>query len=244
MTAPSTPRRLADRGGLGEILAGVISAAQRTTAASAVSVLDCGGGTGSMAVPIAAEGAEVTVVDTSADALATLSRRATEAGVAQRVRGVQGELETLPMHVPGGVFDLVLLHDVLGMVDDPSALLVAAAALTRPGAVVSIQVANPAATVVSRAAAGDLSGAREALRGAADSRPRDIELGRLVELVAAAGLRAERRVGLTAISGWIAAGSPGRPQPELATLDREVAELSPFREIAPALLVLARRPAQ
>jgi len=51
-------------------------------------VLDCGGGSGTYAVPLAARGASVTVVDISADALATLARRAAEAGVGDRVRGV------------------------------------------------------------------------------------------------------------------------------------------------------------
>ena len=39
-------------------------------------VLDCGGGTGRFAVPLAAAGATVTVLDVSVDALATLRRRA------------------------------------------------------------------------------------------------------------------------------------------------------------------------
>ncbi|MDQ1743527.1 MAG: hypothetical protein QOE23_1866, partial [Pseudonocardiales bacterium] len=58
-------------------------------------VLDCGGGSGGLAVPLAAEGAVVTVVDVSIDALATLMRRAAEAGVSDRVTAVQGEAESL-----------------------------------------------------------------------------------------------------------------------------------------------------
>ncbi len=58
-------------------------------------VLDCGGGSGTFAVPLAADGARVTVVDISADALATLSRRAAEAGVADRVVPVAGDVEAL-----------------------------------------------------------------------------------------------------------------------------------------------------
>lgn len=227
---------------MGAILAEVVSAARRGSSGAPVTVLDCGGGTGSLAVPIAAEGADVTVVDTSVDALATLSRRASEAGVADRVHGVQGELETLSTYVPGGAFDLVLLHDVLEIVDDPGALLAAATGLTRPGAVVSVRVANPAATVLSRAAAGDLPGALAVLRGSAGAGVRGVEPIRLAELITAAGLRVERTIGLDVVSGWIAAGPTGRSEPDLITLDREAAERSPFREIAPAVLVLARRP--
>ena len=48
-------------------------------------VVDLGGGTGGLAVPIAALGHHVTVVDPSPDALAALTRRAGDAGVADRV---------------------------------------------------------------------------------------------------------------------------------------------------------------
>ena len=53
--------------------------------------LDVGGGTGGFAVPLAELGHRVTVVDPSPDALAALQRRAAEAGVADRVRAVQGD---------------------------------------------------------------------------------------------------------------------------------------------------------
>jgi S-adenosylmethionine-dependent methyltransferase len=63
--------------------------------AASATALDCGGGTGRFAVPLAAAGVTVTVLDVSADALATLRRRASEAGVAERVRAVQGDVESL-----------------------------------------------------------------------------------------------------------------------------------------------------
>src|SRR5690606_38224364 len=56
-----------------------------------LTVVDVGGGTGGFAVPLAEAGHQVTVVDASPDALAALTRRATEAGVADRVRAVQGD---------------------------------------------------------------------------------------------------------------------------------------------------------
>ena len=60
-------------------------------------VLDIGGGTGGFAVRVAELGHRVTVVDPSPDALAALDRRAreSEAGVAERVTGQQGDLSTL-----------------------------------------------------------------------------------------------------------------------------------------------------
>ena len=63
-------------------------------------VLDVGGGSGMFAVPLARLGHDVTVVDPSADALATLRRRADTAGVGDRVRGIQGDGDLLHEVVP------------------------------------------------------------------------------------------------------------------------------------------------
>lgn len=65
-------------------------------------VLDVGGGSGTLAVPLARLGHDVTVVDPSADALATLTRRAQTAGVGERVHGVQGDGDQLHEVVPAG----------------------------------------------------------------------------------------------------------------------------------------------
>ncbi|MGL5860198.1 MAG: methyltransferase domain-containing protein, partial [Phycicoccus sp.] len=67
-------------------------------------VLDLGGGTGGTAVPLAAAGHDVTVVDPSPDALAALRRRAGESGVTSRVRALQGDTDTVGrLRSPGGV---------------------------------------------------------------------------------------------------------------------------------------------
>ncbi|MCZ9336940.1 class I SAM-dependent methyltransferase, partial [Streptomyces sp. TRM76130] len=65
-------------------------------------------------------GHHVTVVDPSPDALFALERRAAEAGVADRVRGVQGDAHGLFDVVERGGYDVVLCHGVLEYVDDPA----------------------------------------------------------------------------------------------------------------------------
>src|ERR1700710_1873979 len=91
-------------------------------------VLDVGGGSGMFAVPLAQLGHDVTVVDPSADALATLHRRADTAGVGAQVRGLQGDGDRMHDVLAAGSpapgdpddeFDLVLCHSVLEVVDDP-----------------------------------------------------------------------------------------------------------------------------
>src|SRR5215468_3499645 len=74
---------------LQEVLAG--RAAQ--TGRAALDIVDVGGGTGGFAVPFAALGHHVTVVDPSPDALAAAQRRAAEMRVA--LTAVQGEADGL-----------------------------------------------------------------------------------------------------------------------------------------------------
>ena len=117
-------------------------------------IVDIGGGTGGFAVRLAAQGHTVTVVDPSPDALAALDRRADEAGVADLVTGVQGDVADLEAHVEAGTADVVLCHGVLEVVPEPAAALRTIAGVLRPGGLLSLLVAQRHAAVVARAMAG------------------------------------------------------------------------------------------
>src|SRR5258706_15188171 len=84
-----------------------------------LTAVDVGGGTGGFAVPLAQAGHDITVVDPSPDALAALNRRAAEAGVAERIHGIQGDTDSLLDLVGAGDADVVLCHSVLEIVDSP-----------------------------------------------------------------------------------------------------------------------------
>ncbi|KQP84984.1 bifunctional 2-polyprenyl-6-hydroxyphenol methylase/3-demethylubiquinol 3-O-methyltransferase UbiG [Aeromicrobium sp. Leaf291] len=122
-------------------------------------VLDVGGGTGGDAVRLAALGHRVTVVDPSPDALASLGRRAAEAGVEDYVVGVLADTSDLGEHVAAASTDLAVLHGVLEYVDDPAEALAAVAGVLRPSGVVSVVVAGRPAAVLARAITGDFDGA-------------------------------------------------------------------------------------
>jgi SAM-dependent methyltransferase len=223
------------------------AAVQSAPRGGAFAVLDCGGGTGSLAVPLAELGATVTVVDISADALAILVRRARESGVAERIRPVQGELESLAEAVPSNSFDLVLAHGVLEAVDDRAAALLALSAAARPGGLVSLVIGNPVAGVLSRVLAGDLAAALTALAASTGVQPvpgpSRFDAAGADELCAAAGLAVEQVHGLGVFTEFAAGRDLSDVDGEaLAALEAMASSIAPYRDIANRLHVLARRP--
>jgi S-adenosylmethionine-dependent methyltransferase len=123
-------------------------------------IVDVGGGTGGFAVPLAALGHRVTVVDPSPDALAALQRRADEAGVAETVRGEQGDAGSLLPVVGRYAADLVICHGVLEYVDDPRTAAEDVIDVVRPGGFLSLLVANRLGAVLARAVSGRFVEAR------------------------------------------------------------------------------------
>lgn len=214
--------------------------AAQSGGAGELRVLDCGGGSGSLAVPLAAQGAEVTVVDVSIDALAVLMRRAAESGVSDRVTAVQGEAESLTDLLPSGHFHVVLAHEVLEALPSVSVGLEQIAAVLRPGGVTSIVTGNPVAVVLGRALAGDLDGALESLRRTHENH---LRLATLVEACEQAQLAVESVEGLGVFTELVSGIELDRPgaMTALAELEVAAAGLSPFREIAAKLHLTARR---
>lgn len=147
----------------------VVDAVRTAGGDGPLDVLDLGGGTGGDAVRLAQLGHRVTVVDPSPDALASLHRRALEAGLDEPVTGVLGDSADLLDHVEASAFDLVVCHGVLEHVDDPDEALSTIATVLRPGGHVSVMVAGRNAAVAARALAGDFVAAQALLaRTAAD----------------------------------------------------------------------------
>lgn len=225
-------------------------AAARSRLGAAPRVLDVGGGTGGWAVPLACSGCPVTVVDPSPNALATLNRRAAEAGVGRLVSPVQGDADSLAEAVAPASADLVLGHGVLEVVEDPAGALRALAEAVAPGGAVSLLVANRYAAVLVRALAGRLAEARRILNdpqgrlSASDSLLRRFDTTALVELVKASGLVLELVQGDSVVAelipGVVLEAHPGATE-ALAELELAAAGRAPLRDIASRLHALARR---
>ncbi|GIH19036.1 class I SAM-dependent methyltransferase [Rugosimonospora africana] len=211
-------------------------------------VVDVGGGTGGFAVPLAETGHRVTVVDASPDALAALTRRAAEAGVAGRVAAIQGDGDRLAELVPAGSADLILCHSLLEVVDDPAEVVHALAATLRPGGALSVVVANRAAAVLSRAMNGHLDAAGALLRdpdgraGPGDKLRRRFDPAEAAALLGAAGLTVEKIQGVRVLADLVPGGVADADPDALLAFELAAAELPPYRDIATALHVYARKP--
>lgn len=220
-----------------------VKAAGRQT----LDVLDTGGGSGNFAVPVAGLGHRVTVVDPSPNALFALERRAAEAGVADRVRGVQGDAGGLFEVVERGGYDAVLCHGVLEYVDDPAQGVRNAVAALRADGVLSLLAAGLGGAVLARALAGHFTEARQALDdpdgrwGTGDPVPRRFTAEQLTGLVEAAGLRIGAvhgvRVFADLVPGGLVDTEPGAMD-ALLKLEAAAAELAAFHSVATQLHVL------
>ncbi|AVT32728.1 MULTISPECIES: methyltransferase domain-containing protein [unclassified Plantactinospora] len=214
-----------------------------------LTVLDVGGGTGGFAVPLAEAGHRVTVVDASPDALAALTRRAAEAGVADRVRAVQGDGDALAGLVEPASVDLVLCHAVLEVVDDPAGVVGAIGTALRPGGAASVLVANRAAAVLSRVTNGHLEVAATLLRdpdghaGPRDTLRRRYDAEGAAALLEAAGLTVEQTHGVRVFADLIPAVAAEADPPALLELELAASALPPYRDIAAQLHLFARRAA-
>jgi SAM-dependent methyltransferase len=209
-----------------------------------LSVVDVGGGTGGFAVPLAEAGHTVTVVDPSPDALAALLRRAADAGVANRVFGLQGDADSLADLVPAAESDLVLCHAVLEVVDDPGGVSAALSRVLRPGGAASVLVANRAAAVLSRAIAGQFRLAAELL---AQQEPRGSKLGRrfdtveIAALLEAEGLAVEQVHGVRVVADLVPGVIADADPEALVAFELAASAEAPYRDFATQLHVLARR---
>ena len=203
-------------------------------------LVDLGGGTGGVAIPLAVRGHRVTVVDPSPDALASLERRAAEAGVTERVHGLQGDAAELGRLFPAGQTDAVICHRVLDVVDSPREALAAMGALLRPGGALSLLAGLRHAAVLTQALAGHIALAR---RNYAD--PRRLGYDQVIALVEEAGFLVLASHGIGAIADQVpermVEAEPGAYE-ELVALEAEISQDPAFRALAPNVHVFAQRP--
>jgi S-adenosylmethionine-dependent methyltransferase len=127
--------------------------------------LDVGAGTGATAIRLARLGFHVTLLDSSKAMLDIAKLAAETTGVTNRVTFVEGDAAQLTSLCSATPFDVVLCHNVLEFVDDPTSVLRDAARLLRyASGILSIVVRNQAGEVFKAAIlAGNLAAAETTL---------------------------------------------------------------------------------
>ncbi|MCW2811575.1 MAG: putative methyltransferase [Friedmanniella sp.] len=205
-------------------------------------VVDLGGGTGGLAISLAERGHRVTVIDPSPDALASLDRRTSDAGLGGRIRGVQGDAADLVSLVGAEGADVVVCHRVLEVVDSPAEALAAMATVLRPGGVLSLLVSQRHSVVLTQALAGHLELARQAY---AD--PARFDHDSVLRLVTGSGFAVLASHGIGAVADHVPESvleSEAGAYAVLAALEADIAQDPAFRALAPQVHVFAQRPAR
>jgi ubiquinone/menaquinone biosynthesis C-methylase UbiE len=197
-------------------------------------VLDVGGGSGVVAVPLAQEGYDVTVVDPSEGMLRVAGDRVAAAGAA--VELIHGSIDDVPrlMHA---AFDAICCHAVLMYVNDAGAALKILRSVTREGGVLSLLEKNRDGLALRPGFRGDFA---EALRvlddpiaaGNLGIANRSRSLGEWRELLDAAGWRFDSVVGIRLFSDPADDHLSDEAFDQLLRLEREAGRRSPYRDIA------------
>lgn len=170
--------------------------------------------------------------------------------VADRVRGVQGDILGLFDVVERDGFDAVLCHGVLEYVDEPAEGVRNAVEALRPSGALSLLAAYLGGAVLARALAGHFTEARQALTdpagrwGEGDPVPRRFTAEQLSDLVSAAGLEIAAvhgvRVFADLVPGALVDTEPGAME-ALLKLEAAVAEQPAFHSVATQLHVLGEK---
>lgn len=116
-------------------------------------VLDLAGADGGDTVPLLRRGHRVTLVDYAPGMLAAAGERARAEGAEDHLETVEADVFALPPKVAEGEgYDVVLCHNLLQYQGDPEPALATAAALVRPGGLLSVMALNRHAVPLALAA--------------------------------------------------------------------------------------------
>jgi ubiquinone/menaquinone biosynthesis C-methylase UbiE len=202
-----------------------------TLPAPPATVLDVGGGSGAIAVPLAVRGYDVTVLEPSPAMLALTRQHADDAGIA--LRAVEGGVERISALTPGP-FEAICCHAVLMYLDDPAAHLAAMRAVVADGGALSLLEKNRSAIAMRPGLRGDYA---EALRVLDDpvatgnlgitNRSRSVDEWR--ELLSASDWRVDSWAGIRLFSDLAPDVLNDDDYGRLLTLERTAGEREPYR---------------
>lgn len=212
--------------------------------------LDLGCGTGATTVRLAHLGFQVTALDSSPAMLDLAQGAAREAGVAERITLQLGDASRVADMFKTGSFDVILCHNLLEYVDDPTAVLGGATRVMKDSsAILSILVRNKAGEVLKAAIqAGDLAEAennlssewgQESLYG---EKVRLFTTNGLEAILQAASLTIAARWGVRVLVDYLPARiSRDAEYERILELERKLGRLPEFAAVARYTHCVARR---
>lgn len=197
-------------------------------------ILDAGGGSGVVAVPLAERGYEVTILDTSARMLDIARERIAHAEVEVTARvGSIHEVRT----VAPGPYDAICCHAVLMYVDEPGSSLEALRSVARVGTILSLLEKNREGLAVRPGLTGDYAEARRLLddpiaAGNLGIPNRSRTLKEWSGLLADSGWQMDSHVGIRLFSDLAPDDLPADRHEQLLELEREAGRREPYRSVA------------
>jgi S-adenosylmethionine-dependent methyltransferase len=197
-------------------------------------VVDAGGGTGQVAVPLAVLGYQVTVVDTSAAMLATCAERAEEGGATLAI--VQGDAAEVAALLGTASQDAALCHDLLGDVAEPLELLCALAEVLQPDGVLSLTFLNRDWLTLRAGRRGEFADALHLL-----DEHRGRTMPEVLPWLDRAGFDLVEAFGVSVFAASAADDLDRTALTRLAELERRVAGREPYRSSAHTLHLIGKR---
>jgi S-adenosylmethionine-dependent methyltransferase len=197
-------------------------------------VLDAGGGSGVVAIALAHEGYDVTLVDASDGMLRVAAERTAEADVELAL--IHGSIDELP-HLIEGQFDAICCHAVLMYVDDPTASLTILRRMARDGAILSLLEKNRDGIAMRPGLHGDYAEARRLLddpvsAGNLGIPNRSRSTAEWRDLLASTRWRFDSMVGIRLFSDTADDHLSDEAFEQLLELEREAGRRDPYRAVA------------
>lgn len=213
--------------------------------------LDVGGGTGAMAITLAASGWRVSVVDSSAAMLALAEEAAQKANLsADRIRFYLTEAEQVTTLFAPKVFHLVICHNVLEYIGDSLAVLVNLKNVLSEDGLASILVRNRAGEVMRAALkAHDLDSAESmltaewAIESLYGGKARLFDNQGCRELCGAAGLDVITTRGIRVVADYLPPDlyASDKAYARLIAFERRCGAMTEFASVARYVQIIARR---
>ena len=219
-------------------------------AAAPLNALDIGAGTGALALRLAGLGFQVTLLDSSLPMLEIAKLATQKARQTERIELKHSSTEHLTKSFPERAFDVIVCHNVLEFVENPSEVLGSAAQLMRDSSsILSILVRNRAGEVLKAGLqTGDLVAAANAItaeRGNESLYGGSVRLFTPPELrtmFAASSLEVVAERGVRVISDYLPPSiSPTAEYDRIFELERKLGIRPEFAAIARYTHCLARR---